>query len=167
MATKEHEAWTMRETAHYNGGKEWFGYKYQCIEQPRLSRKDRYTRKDRSVSSVWLVDGEECATFGAALEILESPPALTVPELDIVAAFTAVTMEKRGFGNFSEAYPPLKALDSKGLVWWEDGKVSLRRDALLQALGSTESNASGTPAWDAIGPRVAIARAAIAKATQP
>lgn len=34
-------------------------------------------------------------------------------------------------------------------------------------LGSAESNASGTPEWDHVGPRVAAARAAIAKAKEP
>jgi hypothetical protein len=41
-------------------------------------------------------------------------------------------------------------------------------DALVGAmdiLGRAESNASGNPEWDCVGPRVAAARAAIAKAT--
>lgn len=38
---------------------------------------------------------------------------------------------------------------------------------VMDILGRAESNASGNPEWDYVGPRVAAARAAIAKATQP
>ncbi len=36
---------------------------------------------------------------------------------------------------------------------------------VMDILGRAESNASGNPEWDHVGPRVAAARAAIAKAT--
>ena len=36
---------------------------------------------------------------------------------------------------------------------------------VINILGSAESNASGNPEWDYVGPRVAAARAAIEKAT--
>lgn len=36
---------------------------------------------------------------------------------------------------------------------------------VMGILGSAESNASGNPEWDYVGPRVAAARAALAKAT--
>jgi hypothetical protein len=37
---------------------------------------------------------------------------------------------------------------------------------VMDILGRAESNASGNPEWDYVGPRVAAARAAIAKAVQ-
>jgi hypothetical protein len=38
-------------------------------------------------------------------------------------------------------------------------------EGVRDILGRAESNASGNPEWDSVGPRVAAARAAIAKAT--
>ena len=38
-------------------------------------------------------------------------------------------------------------------------------NGVIDILGRAESNASGNPEWDYVGPRVAAARAAIAKAT--
>lgn len=162
----DHNAWTMRETAHYNGGSEWFGYKYQCIQQPRLSRKDRYTRKDRAVTSKWLVDGEECASFEEALDRLSVAPVMSAGELDTIAAFSGVVMAKRDFPDFDAVRGHLMTLSEKGLVWWENGAVRLLRDALLSAVGSAESNASGNPAWDVIGPRCAVARTAMIAASK-
>lgn len=37
-------------------------------------------------------------------------------------------------------------------------------NGVLNILGTAESNASGNPEWDYVGPRVAAARAALAKA---
>jgi hypothetical protein len=37
---------------------------------------------------------------------------------------------------------------------------------VMDILGRAESNASGNPEWDYVGPRVAAARAAISKAVQ-
>lgn len=37
-------------------------------------------------------------------------------------------------------------------------------EGVMNILGSAESNASGNPEWDYVGPRIAAARAAIAKA---
>lgn len=162
--TPAHGDWTMRETAHLNGGKDWFGYKHQCIEQPRLSRLDRYLRKDRSVTSTWRVDGGDCASFEDALDQLESPPSMTIADLDAVSQFTAAEMGKADFADFQATYPALRTLADKGLVWWQAGRVRLLFDALLAAIGSTESNSSGNPSFDAFAPRCASARAAIAKA---
>jgi hypothetical protein len=47
------ETWRLREAAHYNGGEEFFAYLHRCVENPRLSRFDRYQKKDRSVTSTW------------------------------------------------------------------------------------------------------------------
>lgn len=77
--------WHMVEGAHFNGGKEWFGYRMNCVEQPRLSRMDRYTRKDRSVASTWEVDGVACADADAAWLALQAPPEVTQEERDALA----------------------------------------------------------------------------------
>jgi hypothetical protein len=162
--TPDASQWTMRETKHVNGGKDWFGYEHQCVEQPRLRRFDRYERKSRLVKSTWRVDGEDRASFDDALEALESTPALTGVEMETLALFRAESMAKSEFGDFQTAYPVLRVLDAKGLVWWENGRVRLLPDAALAAIGTTESNASGTPAWEYVSARVDAARAVIAKA---
>lgn len=78
--------WTMREVAHYNGGKEWFGYGHRCYQQPRLYRLDRYARKDRSVTSTWSVDGEDCVDLADAINRLNSDPVVGPDELRMLAA---------------------------------------------------------------------------------
>lgn len=154
---------TMREVAHYNGGREWFGYKYQCIQHPRLSRFDRYTRRDRSVASTWRVDGQECRSFEEAMAELDHAPALTVSELTAIAQFDKATMRKADFPGFKASYPHLTTLAEKGVVWWDAGKVTLVHEAAMQAVAAAESNASGTLEWDVVSPAVDRARAAIAR----
>ena len=64
--------WHIKEVAHLNGGKVFFGYIHQCVEQPRLERFDRYDRKTRSVTSTWRVDGNDMASFEDAISALEN-----------------------------------------------------------------------------------------------
>jgi hypothetical protein len=124
------KGWTMRETAHYNGGKEWFGYGHQCIENPRLYRLDRYTRKDRSVTSTWSVDGEDCADLDEAIERLNSDPVVTADE---IAALKLLTTEFQPLRDVraGDAYKALPQgtlshwCSRKGLVWAEKGQARL------------------------------------------
>lgn len=123
--------WTMREHAHYNGGREWFGYGHQCIENPRLYRLDRYMRKDRSVQSEWSVDGEKCASFEDAVERLKLPPAILFDEMEMLALIEPEFIgwnelkAKPGYGAFAEPHHQLHYLDRKGLIEWQAGKVRL------------------------------------------
>jgi hypothetical protein len=64
---------TMREEAHFNGGKEWFGYRFRSVQHPRLSRFDKYIRATRGVESTFEVDGEPVASLQAAAELLVKP----------------------------------------------------------------------------------------------
>lgn len=136
--------WHMRETAHYNGGKEWFGYGHQCIEQPRLYRLDRYARKDRSVTSTWSVDGNDCADFEAAVEALNTPPTISDDErtmlADLLPAFQPIgEVRKRDpYLTLPDATSILHyQLPRKGLVWAESGHI--RRTELGSALLSQAS----------------------------
>lgn len=70
----------LRERMHLNGGKEWFGYIHVVVEHPRLSRMDKYTRKDKGVQSTWRVDGVDCADLDAALDALAVPPSISYGE---------------------------------------------------------------------------------------
>lgn len=72
--------WTTRETAHYNGGKEWFGYGGQCIQEPRLGYIDRYYRATRDRVRTWKVDGQDCADADAAWAALQVPVVVTDEE---------------------------------------------------------------------------------------
>ena len=67
--------WTMLEEIHHHGGGEWFGYTHRCVEEPRLTRFDRYERKTRSVTSTWRVDWIDCADLEAAVLALAGPRA--------------------------------------------------------------------------------------------
>lgn len=104
--------WRMRETAHYNGGKEWFGYGKQCIEEPRLSCIDRYYRKDRSVVRTWKVDGEDCASADAAWAALQLPPVLTGEERAALALIGDEPADHRGEIDYAVAH----YLRAKGLI---------------------------------------------------
>lgn len=129
--------WTMRESAHYNGGAAWFGYGHQCIQQPRLYRLDRYSRKDRSVTSTWSVDGEDCADLTEAIGRLKTDPIVTPDE---IAALALLSPEPVAFRELraSDAYKALPPglfshwLSRKGLAWAENGTV--RRTELGERL---------------------------------
>lgn len=120
--------WHMREVAHYNGGKEWFGYGHQCVEQPRLYRLDKYIRKDRSTQSIWSVDGETCADFAEALERLETPPVATDAELALLAKMSSEwrplreERERLKPDGFMDVY---YGLSRKGLIEARDGQMRL------------------------------------------
>lgn len=70
---------TMREDAHFNGGKEWFGCRFRCIQHPRFTRFDKYIRATRAVESTFEVDGEPVASIEEAAEHLGVPYA-PIPE---------------------------------------------------------------------------------------
>lgn len=76
---------TMREVAHYNGGKEWFGYLHRCNQHPRLTRMDKYIRKTRAVESIWRVDGNSVTGLSQAAELLSTPYEPTPEELALLA----------------------------------------------------------------------------------
>lgn len=80
ITMKDLTASHMKERAHLNGGRDWFGYIHQCVEYPRLSRLDKYLRKNRSVESTWRVDGAPVADLGAAVTALNVPPVFTEDE---------------------------------------------------------------------------------------
>ena len=69
--TLDISAWTMRETAHYNGGRAWFGYLYQCNQEPRLELFKRYDKKLRTGTATWRVDGVDQVSLDAAKAVLQ------------------------------------------------------------------------------------------------
>lgn len=122
--------WTMREVAHYNGGKEWFGYRHQCNQQPRLSRMDRYMKKDRSVVSTWSVDGQDCADLTEAIARLNTDPTIDADERAMLAALSPAfqplkdVRSRAPYTTLPDAVTILHhQLSRKGLVWAENGHI--------------------------------------------
>lgn len=126
MAEKLTEAdaknWHMRESAHYNGGKVFFAYLHRCVEQPRLSRFDRYERKDRSVKSTWKVDGQDRESFAEAVEALNTPPVFAEDELAFLAdAPLDYEAERRPGLNYEIA----DRVRNKGAIEFEHGRYRI------------------------------------------
>ncbi|MFJ7792305.1 hypothetical protein [Pseudomonas sp. NPDC096950] len=62
---------TIREVAHYNGGKAFFAYGYECVQHPRLTLFKRFDRKTKQVTNTWRVDGADQPSFETAVKALE------------------------------------------------------------------------------------------------
>lgn len=117
---------TMHEAAHFNGGKEWFGYLKRCNQHPRLTRMDKYFRKNRGVKSVWHVDGKPVAGLAEAAELLSSPYQARPEELALLALVPDeyTRLEERS------RFIPLREV---GLIEFKDGACR-RTDAGRAAL---------------------------------
>lgn len=117
----------LRQTGHYNGGSEWFGYSWQVVELPRLSRFDRYERGTRTVVSTWRCDGDDCLSLDEAFERMATPPRLTNEETRVLAAVASEFMSKvdlrAALGNEALPHFTLMTLRDKGQVEWQDGRV--------------------------------------------
>lgn len=118
------DLWRMQEHAHFNGGKEWFGYGHTCVEQPRLYRMDKYLRKDRSVQSTWSVDAEDCASLEQAIERLNVDPVLTDLDSDTLARIPLAQIARDDFKEMfgDDWYTRLHWASRKGLMVWRNGR---------------------------------------------
>ncbi|MFJ2446801.1 hypothetical protein [Pseudomonas sp. NPDC087626] len=63
-------ALTIREVAHYNGGKAFFAYGYECVQHPRLTLFKRFDRKLKTVTATWRLDGVDQPSLDAAVAAL-------------------------------------------------------------------------------------------------
>lgn len=128
--------WRMRESTHYNGGKVFFAYLHRCIEQPRLSRFDKYWTKTRSVESTWRTDGIDHPSMEAAIEALNTPPTFDAEELAFLAACPTEFTKKGPPGSIN--WEVNERVVNKGAVEWEKGSYRitvLGRSALTQTDG--------------------------------
>jgi len=120
------EACTITHYAHLDGprGRDgWFGDMHRCVQHPRLQRRTRYTRRDRSVDITWYVDGKEVGkTLADALPALNAPPELTLDETRVLAMVTDEYVDLR-FQGITEH---LLTLQNKGLIEFADGKCRRR-----------------------------------------
>ncbi len=115
--------WRMREAAHYNGGKEFFAYMHRCVEQPRLSRFDKYIRKTQAVESTWRTDGVDYPSTDAAIEALNTPPAFDEEELSFLAACPEEWTKKGPPGSIN--WEVNQRVVDKGAVEWQRGEYRL------------------------------------------
>jgi hypothetical protein len=125
--------WHMRESAHYNGGKVFFAYLHRCVEQPRLSRFDRYERKDRSVTSTWRTDGQDRASLADAVEALNTPPVFSADEMAFLASSPDDYEAERREGL---DYQLADSVLNKGAIEFERGRfrlTSLGRASIQEA----------------------------------
>jgi hypothetical protein len=113
--------WHMREGAHYNGGEVFFAYLHHCVEQPRLSRFDKYLRKDRSVTSTWRTDGQDMPSIEAAIEALNTPPTFDDDELAFLKKAPEEFTDIRKDIDWTVA----DQVRNKGAVEWERGKCRI------------------------------------------
>lgn len=119
-----------KEIAHYNGGREWFGYMYRCVDHPRLQRFEKCIRKTRSVELTWMVDGENCPgptpdeQLRVALVLLDAPPVITEPERECLAAVDGEWRDLRKTELFNNPLIP-RNLANKGLIEFDAGKCRL------------------------------------------
>jgi hypothetical protein len=123
---------TMREDAHFNGGKEWFGYRMRCIQYPRLTRFDKYLRATRGVQSTFEVDGEPVADLEAAAALLAIPYEIQPEDIKLLQLvpdeFTSLDRRSR-----------FLRLRDVGLIEFKDGDCRLTdtgRAALQEAANS-------------------------------
>lgn len=128
-------ACTVREVAHLNGGKEWFGYIHRCNQHPRLTRMDKYIRKTRAVESTWRVDGNPVASLAAAAELLSTPYKPSADERALLAEVPDEYMRFEGRARFIP-------LAETGLIEFNDGACR-RTDAGRVALSPQDGGARG------------------------
>lgn len=122
LTEADFKSWRMRERQHYNGGKEFFAYLHQCVEQPRLARYDRYDRKTRSVTSTWRTDGYDMASLADALEALNKPPVFSAEELGFLRGSPEdFEPERRPGVDYELAH----RVDAKNGIEWQKGRFRL------------------------------------------
>lgn len=123
LTAEDAKSWHMREAAHYNGGWEFFAYLHRCVEQPRLSRFDRYGRKDRSVISTWRTDGIDQPSLADAVEALNTPPVFDGEELAYLASLPSEWTRKTVPNTIN--WEVNERVTNKGGVEWMSGSYRI------------------------------------------
>lgn len=120
ITVADSKSWHMQQALHGHG-KGFFMYAYRCVEQPRLLRTDRYTKKDRSVASTWSVDGVDHPDLESAVKALNSPPTFSAEEMDALRCLRDDWMPAktaRELITFEMSW----RLRDKGAIEFADGK---------------------------------------------
>lgn len=122
--------WQMIQAEHHNGGAEFFAYVHRCVQQPRLTRYDRYTRKDKSVTSTWRTDGIAHPSLESAVEALNTQPVFTDAELEWMRDLpTEWTQKETGMMDWVMN----DTVRDKGGIEWHQGQYKIT-DVGLEAI---------------------------------
>jgi len=136
---------------HYNGGKEFFGYGYSAIGEPRLKMIRRWYRQgERRGQSEdrFFVDGAHVPSYEAAVNALRLPP---IYSLDDIRALRKIGDEPADY-RASIGFDRLRSLHDKGAIEFgppgrcartEAGREKLRDVGDLDAPSHAEPSGGG------------------------
>lgn len=116
---------TFRQSDHYNGGKEWFGYGGECRQHPRIYLLTRSIRATRTTEYEYSVDGEKVPDLATALERVQSPPVLNDDERQHLALVPEDWSESHAWKNWPGGYSVAHSMRRKGLIEAGDGRIRL------------------------------------------
>lgn len=119
--------------SHYNGGKEFFGYGYLAIGEPRLKMIRRWYRQGArrgESEDRFFVDGDHVESIVAAIEVLKASPSFAAPE---IAALGEIGDEPADWRKIID-YEILSALRAKGAIEFGPPGRCCRTDAGRAAL---------------------------------
>lgn len=116
-------ALTFRQSDHYNGGKDWFGYGGECHLHPRIYLLTRSIRATRSTEYEYSVDGEKVENLSAALERITRPPNVSDDEMEALRLVPDDWSDRRAWKFWPGGYATLWRLHRKGLVEADDGRT--------------------------------------------
>lgn len=147
---------TFRSNAHYNMGKDGYGYGYECEELPRLRFIDRHYRPNREHpdgrnTRTWCVDGAELESLDAAVAALNLPPVIT-PEED--AALAQIPLWFVGLREMEDILAGVPRPEG-AIEWKSPHSVALMMIEGLRAkglveLGKRSERGDGQPWSDAV-----------------
>lgn len=103
--------------SHYNGGAEFFGYRYRAIGEPRLKMIRRWYKASQRrglTEDRYFVDGAHVEDYAAAVEALKKPVLISDAE---VQALRLIGDEPADCREMVE-YVTLRSLADKGAIEW-------------------------------------------------
>lgn len=116
---------TFRQSDHYNGGREWFGYGGECHQHPRIYLLTRSIRKTQSTEYEYSVDGEKVADLASALERIKSPPFVCDNERAALRSLSLEWSDRHAWKQWVGGYNLAHQLRRKGLIEADDGRIRL------------------------------------------
>jgi hypothetical protein len=119
------EVLTFRQSDHYNGGREWFGYGGECRQHPRIYLLTRSFRSSRTTEYEYSVDGEKVRDLAAALERIKSPPIVADDERAALHLVSTDWSERHAWKSWEGGYSMAHQLRRKGLIEADDGRIRL------------------------------------------
>jgi hypothetical protein len=125
---------------HFNGGKEFFGYGYTAIGEPRLSMIRRWYRSGArrgQSEDRFFVDGAHVPTYEAAQEALKAAPTFTAAEIEALRRIGDEPADRRQEID----HETLHYLRHKGAIAWGPPGRCARTDVGRAALAAVSGGA--------------------------